>query len=63
MAHLDDMDELYDLEADPYELENLAQRGEHRAVLADMQHRLVRAMSACEDGSEDSRRLVSEFDG
>ena len=63
VAHLDDMDELYDLSRDPYELENLAEKGEHRGVLADMRERLVRAMAGCEDDSDDSRRLVSGFDG
>ena len=41
---LSGMDELYDLQADPYELRNLANDGAHRALLTDMQDKLNRAL-------------------
>jgi len=61
VAHLDDMDELYDLARDPYELKNLAEEPAMRGLLADMQQRLARWMDEHDDTGEDSARLRSEF--
>ncbi len=40
IATKDDVAELYDLKADPYELTNLLTSLEHSQILADMQDRL-----------------------
>ncbi|MGE3911896.1 MAG: sulfatase, partial [Chloroflexota bacterium] len=44
-----EVDELYDLEADPWELENLAGSAEHAAVAAEMQRLLVDWLLETED--------------
>ena len=44
-----DRDELYDLEADPWELRNLAEEPEARPVLEELRVRLVRRMRAADD--------------
>ncbi len=36
-----DLDELYDLHSDPYEMENLAGRTAHQAIKADLRHQLM----------------------
>lgn len=40
VANQGQMDELYDLESDPYEMENLVDDPAHRGVLSDMESRL-----------------------
>jgi arylsulfatase A-like enzyme len=45
-----DVDELYDLEGDPWELENLIGQPPYSAVLADMRHRLLAQLTAQKDG-------------
>ncbi|HET7768537.1 MAG TPA: sulfatase-like hydrolase/transferase [Chloroflexota bacterium] len=44
-----DRDELYDLDADPWELRNLAEEPEAQPVLEEMRARLVRRMRAADD--------------
>jgi arylsulfatase A-like enzyme len=48
-AHREDMDELYDLETDPYEMKNLVHCPEHRDVLAEMKERLRQLLKATRD--------------
>lgn len=44
-----DIDELYDTLADPWELQNLAQRPEHQALRDELQERLVAWMQRADD--------------
>ena len=44
--NMTDVDELYDMESDPWELTNLAGRAEHAETLADMRKRLLTALEA-----------------
>ena len=39
---LHDMSELYDLQADPYEMNNLIYDEQHAEIVADMRRRLIR---------------------
>ena len=57
------MDELYDMESDPYELYNLAPRIGHKAVLSRMKERMIEWMRATNDDlGRKSRGRVDSFD-
>jgi N-acetylglucosamine-6-sulfatase len=43
---LDGMDELYDLETDPYEMENLIDQADRAALLDELQAELARLLAA-----------------
>ncbi|TVY11098.1 sulfatase-like hydrolase/transferase [Paenibacillus cremeus] len=59
-AHLDDSDELYDLNADPFELHNLIDEPAMTDVLKEMKARLHRNMDQAGDVSADSLRLIQQ---
>ncbi|MEM7531019.1 MAG: sulfatase-like hydrolase/transferase [Chloroflexota bacterium] len=59
-AHLDDLDELYDLTQDPYELDNLIDHPDMQSVLADMRQRLKRQMEMHGDDAPEALRLLRE---
>jgi len=61
VAHLDDMDELYDLEQDPWEHRNLARDPGKAPVLDEMRERLARRMAEFEDDSADAQRLLADI--
>ena len=61
VAHLDDLDELYDLQADPYELENLVNEPRCAALLADMRRRLHGQMVQFADDGSDAQRLWQQM--
>ena len=61
VAHLNDYDELYDLEADPYELNNLAHDPDSGPVLGEMRTRLIVAMDRLGDDSPDSTELIRQL--
>jgi arylsulfatase A-like enzyme len=67
VAHLDesgDHDELYDLDADPYELRNRIREAQDptvRAAFAELQQRLVAQMIRFKDDSPDALRLIAHL--
>lgn len=61
VAHLDDIEELYDLEADPYEMNNLALGDGHQGVLEDMRQRLYKNMKQYNDDSADASKLLAQI--
>lgn len=61
VAHLEDTDELYDLEADPYELENLIDDSDLADVRQELRRRLVERMDEAGDDGPDARRLRKEL--
>lgn len=61
-AHLDDRHELYDLDIDPYELNNLIDESGMTSILADMRARVKRWMVETMDESPESRRLISQME-
>ena len=60
VAHLDDLDELYNLERDPFELRNLVADPALADVLRTLRDRLARLMSACDDNAPDALRLLHD---
>jgi arylsulfatase A-like enzyme len=50
VAALYDEDELYDLEADPWEMTNLSKAGTHRDLVVELRARLVQHVQAHERG-------------
>ncbi|KRE64158.1 sulfatase-like hydrolase/transferase [Paenibacillus sp. Soil750] len=60
VAHLDDSDELYDLEQDPFELQNLIHASDKRNLLEEMKHRLHKQLLDHDDLSEDTNRLIEQ---
>ena len=62
MAHLDDLDELYDIVADPFEMRNLINDEALRPVLTEMQNRLKRWMAEHDDTAADAIRLLAQID-
>lgn len=61
VAHLDDMDELYDLEADRFEMRNLVGVESMHDVLRAMRQRLAALLGAYEKLSDDACRLWREL--
>ncbi|MBL7222384.1 MAG: sulfatase-like hydrolase/transferase [Candidatus Brocadiae bacterium] len=62
VAHLDDLDELYDLRQDPYELRNCIADPSLADVRKDMQERLRRLTAECDDNAPDVQRLCQQLD-
>ncbi|MFC5464582.1 sulfatase-like hydrolase/transferase [Lederbergia graminis] len=60
VAHLDDTDELYNLEKDPFEWKNLVEDPALDSLLQDMKKRLARCMVKYQDLSEDSQTLLKQ---
>ncbi|MGI5899521.1 MAG: sulfatase-like hydrolase/transferase [Christensenellales bacterium] len=56
-----DVDELYDLQADPQELVNLAADSKQKPVLADMRKRLYQEMNSCGDSFAQKIWLKGQF--
>ena len=61
VAHLDDLGELYDIEADPFETRNLINDEALRPVLTEMQNRLKRWMAEHDDSAADANRLLAQL--
>ena len=61
VAHLDDLDELYDLEHDPCELHNRIGDPGLAGVRSQLQERLCRLMDACGDDAPDAQRLREQL--
>ena len=61
VAHLDDLDELYHLERDPFELRNCAEDPAMADVLRDLRHRLGRLMDTFADTAPDAQRLRHQW--
>jgi arylsulfatase A-like enzyme len=61
VAHLADVDELYDLEADSYELANRIDDPAMKDVLAEMRSRLLGWMDRHEDTEPDALKLREEM--
>lgn len=61
VAHLEDLDELYDLHKDPFELQNLINDPSMINVLEEMRERLARWMNSRNDDSPDARKLLASF--
>jgi arylsulfatase A-like enzyme len=61
VAHLDDTDELYDLEDDPYELENSIDDPDLADVRAELRRRLVERMDETDDDGPDAMQLRREL--
>ena len=57
VAHIDDQDELYDLERDPFELRNLVDEPDMQDILSNMRERLCRQMETHDDGAPDAAKL------
>jgi hypothetical protein len=53
---------LYDLQADPWELENLAAKPEEAGLATEMRHRLRRRLLDWVIGSEDPRPVPLYYD-
>jgi arylsulfatase A-like enzyme len=61
VAHLDDSDELYDLEKDPFEQENLVDAQEMRPVLNEMRQRLIHQMVTHDDEARQATALIGQM--
>ena len=61
VAHLDDKDELYDLETDPYELCNRIDDPVAQDVKCEMQKRLLLWMNQSRDDAPDAQRLRKQL--
>lgn len=60
VAHLDDSDELYDLQKDPFEQLNLIDDPAHEATLQDLKMRLGKKMAEHDDLSNESLQLLKQ---
>jgi arylsulfatase A-like enzyme len=61
VAHLDDLDELYDLSSDPCELRNRIEDPALADVLDQARARLARWMDRCDDDAPDARKLLEQM--
>lgn len=61
VAHLDDIEELYDLTADPYEMNNLAAQPAHQPTIDDMRRRLARWMDKHNDNAPEAKELRNQL--
>ena len=61
VAHLDDLDELYDIEADPFELNNLIDDSAYQAVLSNMRSRLAVWMREHADTALSAEKLLLQM--
>jgi arylsulfatase A-like enzyme len=61
VAHLDDLDELYDLSTDPYEMTNLVAEPRMDAVLQQARDRLLFLMDNYDDDEPDARTLRDQM--
>ena len=61
VAHLDDLDELYDLAADPYELRNAVDDPKHASALECIRGLAVEQMEEHEDRSPDAEKLKRQI--
>jgi arylsulfatase A-like enzyme len=60
VAHLDDSDELYDLQSDPFELTNRIADPVMHGQLIKMKHKLYESMDRYEDRLDSSLRLIEQ---
>lgn len=58
IAHCRDMDELYDLEKDPFEMENRIEDEGYRAVLGEMKMRLKNEMLRYGDTEGEAKEIL-----
>ena len=61
-----DMNELYDLQGDPYEMNNLVHDAQYADLVADMKQRLIRHFEGSSMRNERMKRLfllALEYDG
>lgn len=63
VAHLDDLDELYDLAEDPFELRNVVGDPAYAQVLSDAKHLTLELMEKHEDNSTYAERLKRQLGG
>jgi len=63
VAHLDDMDELYDLQDDPYELENRIDDPLLKDELSSLRECLLQQMDQHDDGSDEAQALRRQMAG
>ncbi len=61
VAHLDDRDELYNLDADPYELHNRSHDPAVQDVRRVLQLRLLAQMDRFDDNAPDAQRLRTQL--
>ncbi len=61
VAKPDDLDELYNLEDDQYELNNLIYKKKHSLILKEMQNRLIRNMDLYNDNSKNADTLINKI--
>jgi len=62
VAHLNDTDELYDLEKDPYELKNCIDDELYQDMVNEMKRRLIINMKKHKDNLNLSKQLIKEID-
>lgn len=61
VAHLDDLGELYDISADPFETNNLINEPTMQPILGNLQERLRLWMARHEDNSAEAQRLLRQI--
>jgi arylsulfatase A-like enzyme len=61
VAHLDDRDELYDLDDDPYELHNRSLDPAAQEIRRALQARLLTQMDRFDDDAPDAQRLRAQL--
>ncbi len=61
VAHLDDLGELYNISADPFETNNLINEPTMQPILGNLQERLRLWMARHEDNSAEAQRLLRQI--